>query len=285
MGTDEYRFNEEYLEYLRSKAWKTLRKSVIERCNDCCERCGKRAVDEIHHLTYDRVYKETLDDLQGLCRDCHAFMHGETKIDPTVDSVSVKVTAKMATYFDWSSRKFRRFRHTGGHCAVCGQYVVPKHIFFGGDGTPNTDPRNWIDFKGSYLSGSGSKRKRSSELKAREETRKGRRDFENENYEQFPERYEEFADIEYSNREQLRETLTRSNRLVVHGEEWTIVRIRETETGGMVISLQLDRPKSTSRMTFPRADLKLINGELILDNKRNLWVYRDVRRSMTACAD
>jgi hypothetical protein len=48
----------------------------LQRCNNICERCGKYPVEDIHHLTYARVYHEDLADLQGLCTDCHGFVHG-----------------------------------------------------------------------------------------------------------------------------------------------------------------------------------------------------------------
>lgn len=70
-----------YLRYLKSKEWVAKRQQVIERCNDRCERCGKFSVAEVHHLTYVRVYREELEDLQGLCEFCHAFLHGESSTD------------------------------------------------------------------------------------------------------------------------------------------------------------------------------------------------------------
>jgi len=68
-----YSTSPEYLAYLNSKAWLDLRAQVIERCNNTCERCGKFAVAHLHHLTYDRVYQEKLEDVQGLCEYCHDF--------------------------------------------------------------------------------------------------------------------------------------------------------------------------------------------------------------------
>ncbi len=75
------RTSERYLKYLKSREWLALRRQVIERCGDKCERCGKFSVAEVHHLTYDRVYHEALEDLQGLCGHCHAFLHGERTDD------------------------------------------------------------------------------------------------------------------------------------------------------------------------------------------------------------
>lgn len=69
------RANPEYLVYLNSKAWKDRRALVFKRCADTCERCGKFAVTEVHHLTYSRIFREELEDLQGVCDYCHDFLH------------------------------------------------------------------------------------------------------------------------------------------------------------------------------------------------------------------
>jgi hypothetical protein len=73
--------NRAYLAYLRSKEWLAKREQVIQRCQNVCERCGKYAVEEVHHLTYDRVYREELEDLQGLCGYCHDYVHGRRADD------------------------------------------------------------------------------------------------------------------------------------------------------------------------------------------------------------
>jgi hypothetical protein len=77
--------SERYLAYLKSKEWLAKRKQVIQRCSNVCERCGKQPVAEVHHLIYTRVYHEGLEDLQGLCEYCHAFVHGERADDGAVE--------------------------------------------------------------------------------------------------------------------------------------------------------------------------------------------------------
>jgi hypothetical protein len=67
--------NPRYLEYLNSPAWAAKRKAVKARCNSICERCHKYLVDEVHHLTYAHLFDELLEDLQGLCKPCHRFLH------------------------------------------------------------------------------------------------------------------------------------------------------------------------------------------------------------------
>jgi hypothetical protein len=75
-------YKEKYYEYLETSEWKLKRLDVIARCHNICERCGSSTVEAIHHLTYDRVFNEDLRDLQGLCKPCHAFIHGIIFTDP-----------------------------------------------------------------------------------------------------------------------------------------------------------------------------------------------------------
>lgn len=63
-----------YEEHLSSKAWQELRQQVIARQNGLC-RCGSPGTD-VHHLTYQRLGKEQLEDLELLCRACHQHEHG-----------------------------------------------------------------------------------------------------------------------------------------------------------------------------------------------------------------
>lgn len=60
----------EYHAYLESEAWLKLRGKVIERSGARCERRGPRCVNSgahVHHLTYERVGHERLEDLQFVC--------------------------------------------------------------------------------------------------------------------------------------------------------------------------------------------------------------------------
>ena len=70
-----------YLIYLSSDKWKEKRKLVLERENKLCQRCKERPADDIHHLNYDNLYNETLEDLQALCKICHAKEHNKALIE------------------------------------------------------------------------------------------------------------------------------------------------------------------------------------------------------------
>jgi hypothetical protein len=65
-----------YSEYLKSPEWQQRRKLCLERDNQSCQDCGLPA-NEVHHLTYERIGNERLEDLLSLCTPCHALRHGD----------------------------------------------------------------------------------------------------------------------------------------------------------------------------------------------------------------
>ena len=67
-------FKETYAEYLKSPEWKVKRNAVLVRDGHRCRLCGNTAT-EVHHLTYDRKYNESLYDLVAVCRECHQAVH------------------------------------------------------------------------------------------------------------------------------------------------------------------------------------------------------------------
>jgi hypothetical protein len=74
----------EYHKYLASREWALLKRQVRERSKGKCERCHDGQFEECHHLTYEHIGWESLDDLQGVCSGCHKFLSGESDIDPAV---------------------------------------------------------------------------------------------------------------------------------------------------------------------------------------------------------
>lgn len=69
--------------YLSSRHWRTLRKQKISSLRGMCENCGKHLTLyggsltflDVHHLTYERIWHERLNDLEVLCRACHQKEH------------------------------------------------------------------------------------------------------------------------------------------------------------------------------------------------------------------
>jgi 5-methylcytosine-specific restriction endonuclease McrA len=78
----------DYHEYLASREWALLRERVRERSGGVCERCARNPMDAVHHLTYARVGRELLTDLQAICDPCHEFLSGKTDNDPASNGTS-----------------------------------------------------------------------------------------------------------------------------------------------------------------------------------------------------
>lgn len=74
------RFN--FKRYLASREWALVKRAVRERSGGLCERCHFRTADEVHHLTYERIGAEHLDDLLYLCKPCHRFESAVIDWDP-----------------------------------------------------------------------------------------------------------------------------------------------------------------------------------------------------------
>lgn len=70
-----------YLLHLQSDFWKNIRLRVLERDGDICQECKERKATEVHHLTYERLGNELLEDLLSVCRSCHLKIHGRNKTD------------------------------------------------------------------------------------------------------------------------------------------------------------------------------------------------------------
>jgi len=66
-------WTENYHNYLRSAKWRRKRDAVMKRDLAVCRYCGRPAT-EVHHLTYDRIYDEELEDLAAVCDICHTLL-------------------------------------------------------------------------------------------------------------------------------------------------------------------------------------------------------------------
>ncbi len=61
--------------YLQSTEWRTLRNQVFTRDNHTCQSCGSQSSLNCHHIMYDRLGAEELEDLITLCKNCHTALH------------------------------------------------------------------------------------------------------------------------------------------------------------------------------------------------------------------
>src|SRR5688500_7171307 len=71
---------QEYEDYRKTDAWKSIRSLCMKLCGYRCWVCGctawRRPVDA-HHLTYQRVGHEWPDDLVALCSTHHELIHNQ----------------------------------------------------------------------------------------------------------------------------------------------------------------------------------------------------------------
>lgn len=72
----------DYQTYLASREWRLKRKEVIEGNDGLCYRCLSAPIDDVHHLTYERVGHEDTEDLIGVCRPCHEYLAARRDDDP-----------------------------------------------------------------------------------------------------------------------------------------------------------------------------------------------------------
>ena len=65
----------DYYEYLKSEEWDRKRKLRLKSARYRCELCGSAEPLQVHHLHYDNLGSELIDDLMALCNDCHEAQH------------------------------------------------------------------------------------------------------------------------------------------------------------------------------------------------------------------
>lgn len=67
---------ETYQEYLQTRHWKAFRRKVIGRKGrKKCTNCRSKKHIHVHHMTYENVGFEKLDDVTILCSVCHKLHH------------------------------------------------------------------------------------------------------------------------------------------------------------------------------------------------------------------
>jgi hypothetical protein len=80
-----------YQAYLQSPEWAQRKFDALRRAGQRCQVCNSPAALEVHHRTYERIYRELPEDLTVLCRECHARHHGT---ENTVEQQSPRETIR-----------------------------------------------------------------------------------------------------------------------------------------------------------------------------------------------
>jgi hypothetical protein len=73
-----------YAAYLQSDVWRAKHLKVLRR-DEMCRACGEAPSAQAHHLTYDRIFREPLFDLVGVCRPCHEELHRHDELEAAID--------------------------------------------------------------------------------------------------------------------------------------------------------------------------------------------------------
>jgi hypothetical protein len=74
----------DYYAYIASREWGVRKRKIRDRNGGRCERCGGPQ-EAVHHLTYEHLGDEPLDELLAVCRRCHAYLGGHTDEAPPAE--------------------------------------------------------------------------------------------------------------------------------------------------------------------------------------------------------
>jgi hypothetical protein len=64
-----------YHNYLQTSEWYDKRNQVLRFSNHKCNRCKETENLQVHHLNYNSIGDESLNDLEVVCRSCHKKIH------------------------------------------------------------------------------------------------------------------------------------------------------------------------------------------------------------------
>ena len=94
----------DYHRYLASREWALKKRAVRERSGGICERCGRNPHKQTHHLTYERFGDELLEDLQGVCKECHEYLSAVTDSDPKASAELSDSRTLVDIFREWGAR-------------------------------------------------------------------------------------------------------------------------------------------------------------------------------------
>jgi hypothetical protein len=77
----------DYAAYCASDAWRSKEQKVLQRDRNCRACDGGPAVT-VHHLTYQRLFREPLFDLIGVCRGCYLLHYRESELNEAIGSLA-----------------------------------------------------------------------------------------------------------------------------------------------------------------------------------------------------
>lgn len=120
----------EYKEYLGTPHWQKTKKQKVAK-KSFCSVCGFSNVD-IHHLNYENIGCEKMQDLIRLCRDCHFTLHdllnsGKVKLKNkpiSIDKLRERTYFSQVAIIKLAIKKARGFGHW-----TKGNHFTPHNMF------------------------------------------------------------------------------------------------------------------------------------------------------------
>ena len=71
----------DYDRYMRSKTWQIKRRKFLAHFNCQCALCGNKDHLHVHHLHYETLGDERVEDVLVCCRRCHFLAHHEPQMN------------------------------------------------------------------------------------------------------------------------------------------------------------------------------------------------------------
>jgi hypothetical protein len=65
----------DYQDYIHSKQWQRKRNERLALDRKQCVLCFSMTNLHVHHVTYERLFKEKMSDLMTVCKECHEIIH------------------------------------------------------------------------------------------------------------------------------------------------------------------------------------------------------------------
>lgn len=127
--------NSEYQEYLLSEHWQKIRSERLKMDNFKCQNCGRPFDLQVHHLTYDRIGNEDINDLITLCKFCHARVEeGKKEYQSPLKKQYLEYKKRKSNHHDNVQNFIKEYEHRDlsnvgkGDLDLCSLDTVKKEL-------------------------------------------------------------------------------------------------------------------------------------------------------------
>jgi hypothetical protein len=127
---------EKYHVYLASREWALKKEAVKDRSGGICERCMNNKSEAVHHLSYQHIYDEPLEDLLDVCGACHEYLSGKSNIDPSTSDYNDALGCTRKMFLSTHAGSEEEQKKIMVCCPVCGYeylHFEKPDLFSGND--------------------------------------------------------------------------------------------------------------------------------------------------------